>query len=1376
MTGAEIEPGVQAKTGNKPGDENSNAAERENAIPLVVRPKVRTQLMPGARPKMKSKGTSGARSKSEPSTVGGAHANGKTKASSSSRSKSDAQAWGQNKFRGESMSKMGKQCQTKAVDSPLVSADSGAVPNAKCLYVDRESVHMDTERFPKKATSQGRFQPSFGSEEVTSIGPWYCPRPIPKEEVYENSDFKWGDKPSGGSWFWNRDEINTRFRPRKSMKVSSRSRHMAKQEANTMSRHKNKQEFYIISSSDSEDESVKTSWFWTKEKTNIWSRSREEPNNRSWFRSKKDVCMESSSESECESRMKSCFWSGEEAKPRSKPRVRKGANVRARHQAKRDAYSDVMSGAIDINQKEAYFWPEEKTGTFLRSKPKKDTRVRAMAKEEVKSKPGASTKQESRTEEEVLIGSWFWDTEESSPHVEDETIVGNWFWTEEASAVTGASHKPRLRVKEKQIDSFCLRTEKKISMEVGAKAASKSMLVANDDEVIVGSWFWADDEDSKLQAEEETIFGPWFWGIGDSNVRSVGVTCESISRSEEKSITDSWFWTGEVNTEIEEQTRPASAKGTIFVPWFWSEKQAHMDSGTEACCDIMAGAEEEEPIIGPWFWSKVDTGVEAEVNSKSSLEDEEEPIISPWFGAREQVSMKCAIGARCKLMAEVEDTSKRSCFWAEQQPCMYPLRRERLKPTLGQDEDTVDSCLWSSNYTRPEALVGSWLWAAEEGNIDDETGEEIKIPTLKDSMFKSWFWKENEEAIIKTIDRKESKPEAEEEDIIGSWFWAGEEDKHKTPGELKEENKKIAAKEEASVASWFWGKEEAVRETGVCSKYSLKADEEAIVGSWFWEEETSLGAMGRDTFESNHGIKEEEVIGSWFWTEEANLESGSQADENRSETEDDAIFEAILWAAKNDNIEARAHCVSKPEDDDEMIVESWFWSSDKTIEESKTVTTCESKPENEEGLVVEFESGVKDEMNSTGSGENCDLSTEAETIVGSWFWAGDEAHFESDPIPVYRAICESTSSTEQEPDPSRRPQSWDEVTVQFKAGPWGKAGFPFINPFRFPKETASLFAEMFGGKLKHMGLGPDGEGQLPLRHSEDEFPFQYDPSYRSVQEIREHLKARESAQSESWSCKCIQCDLRIGPEEFEELLLLMDRNRDPFIHEISKIAMGMRSASQFTRDFIRNSGVVSLIEALLNYPSSRVRTQFLDNMVRMAPPYPDLNMIQTYVCQVCEDTLDYNLNSSEQLAGLMMVRHLTTTTSYHELVATYITGFLYLLATGNGKTKFHVLKMLLNLSENLVMTKVLLRAEAVSEFMGLLNKKEREDNVQIVFEIFENIGNHLKKEEMFTDDDDDDDDDDDCNYEALVSTFREFEKFAKKMQNKTDNQNHPEAE
>ena len=92
----------------------------------------------------------------------------------------------------------------------------------------------------------------------------------------------------------------------------------------------------------------------------------------------------------------------------------------------------------------------------------------------------------------------------------------------------------------------------------------------------------------------------------------------------------------------------------------------------------------------------------------------------------------------------------------------------------------------------------------------------------------------------------------------------------------------------------------------------------------------------------------------------------------------------------------------------------------------------------------------------------------------------------------------------------------------------------------------------------------------------------------------------------------------------------------------------------------------------------------------------------------------------------------------------------------------------MNLFENPVMTKELLHAKAMSEFMGLCNRKETNDNIQVLA-MFENIDNNIKKETvLFTDDD--------FSLEPLISAFHEVEEFAKELQGKTDDQKDPEAD
>jgi hypothetical protein len=173
-------------------------------------------------------------------------------------------------------------------------------------------------------------------------------------------------------------------------------------------------------------------------------------------------------------------------------------------------------------------------------------------------------------------------------------------------------------------------------------------------------------------------------------------------------------------------------------------------------------------------------------------------------------------------------------------------------------------------------------------------------------------------------------------------------------------------------------------------------------------------------------------------------------------------------------------------------------------------------------------------------------------------------------------------------------------------------------------------------------------------------------------------------------------------------------------------------------------------------------------MIHIAPPYPNLNMIETFICQVCEETLAHGVDSLEQLTGIRMLRHLTMTTDYHILIANYMSGFLSLLTTGNARTKFHVLKMLLNLSENPMVAKKLFSAKALSIFVGLFNIEETNDNIQIIIKMFQNISNIVKSGTISLIDED-------FSLEPLISAFHEFEELAKQLQIQIDNQNDPQV-
>ncbi|XP_058514888.1 G-protein coupled receptor-associated sorting protein 2 [Ochotona princeps] len=680
-------------------------------------------------------------------------------------------------------------------------------------------------------------------------------------------------------------------------------------------------------------------------------------------------------------------------------------------------------------------------------------------------------------------------------------------------------------------------------------------------------------------------------------------------------------------------------------------------------------------------------------------------------------------------------------------------------------------------------LVSSESRSATKSNVDGELGNMDAEPfstTQNQTGIQSWF-RPGEETNMGSWCYP--RPRAREEASNESGFWSADETSTSVSS--------LWAGEEPSIRSW--PKEEASSRSRHRAKHQTnnsgskpRSKQEPYVDSWSGsEDETGNpffwgGENANDMFRSR--VKDKANTRSKLRTKTGDCFESESEDEFYKESwflpgeEENSRFKhrdkgepnTILKSRALKDVNNRNSANEEHRLEEEVIIGSWFWAEKETSLEAGASAVCESEPGTEQGVIGGSLFWTEEKCNlGAVAREEPKPKSEEEAIFGSWFWDRDEACFDVNPNPVYKASNRFRDSVEQEIDTSSRPQTWEEVTVEFRPAPCHEIGFPSTSQFTLTEGASETL------ETKPMPLEPnlDGEEQQSLPQPDEpgpEYPFQYDPSYRSVQEIREHLKERENAETENWSCTCIQCELRIDSAEFEELLLLMDRVRDPFIQEISKIAMGMRSASQFTKDFIRDSGVVSLIETLLNYPSSRVRTQFLETMLQMAPPYPNLNMIETFICQVCEETLALGVDSLEQMLGLRMLRHLTVTTDYHSLIDNYVSGFLSLLITGNARTKFLVLKMLLNLSVNPMVIKNLFSAKALSIFIGLFNLEESHDNIQIVVKMFQNISNIIRNGTLSLIDDD-------ISLEPLTSAFHEFEALAKQLQIQIDNQNDPET-
>uniref|UniRef100_G3UKW1 G protein-coupled receptor associated sorting protein 2 n=1 Tax=Loxodonta africana TaxID=9785 RepID=G3UKW1_LOXAF len=656
---------------------------------------------------------------------------------------------------------------------------------------------------------------------------------------------------------------------------------------------------------------------------------------------------------------------------------------------------------------------------------------------------------------------------------------------------------------------------------------------------------------------------------------------------------------------------------------------------------------------------------------------------------------------------------------------------------LSMDRELVDVEDDALSGTNAQAGVQPWFGPGEESNMGSWC---YPRPRAKqEASDESGFWSADETSTM-------------------SPFWAGEETSIRSwPKEEASSRSRHRAKQQTNTRSRPRMKQ------GPCIDSRSGSEDEA--GNLY-----SLWAGENTNILSRPRAREEANIRSKLRTKREDcFESGSEGilvlpeEANSRFRPRDRKENTSLKPRAQKDANNRDRVKQEPRSEEEVIIGSWFWAEKEASMGAGAVASYESMPGAGEGAILGSLLWTEDEATAGAGAREMARPESEEAIFGSWFWDRDEACFDLNPSPVYKASCRFSGLAEQEINVLSRPKSWEEVNVEFKPVPCHGLGFPSISPFKIPEEAIAELSEMTEGNLKQIEQNPEGEEQESLlqpnqNEPDPVFPFQYEPSYLSVEEIRQHLKAKECAEPGSWLCKCVQCELRIGSEEFEELLLLMDKIQDPFIQEISKIAMGTKSASQCTRDFIRDSGVVSLIETLLNYPSSRDRSRFLENLIHMAPPHPNRNMIETFICQVCEETLVRNLDSPEQLSGIKIVRDLTATTDYHTLVASYISGFLSLLGTGNRKTRFHILKVLLNLSENPNVAKKVFSAKALSIFVGLFNVKETNDNIKIVIKMFQNMSNNIKKGVMCSIDDDE------FSLEPLVSAFHELEALAKELE------------
>lgn len=294
---------------------------------------------------------------------------------------------------------------------------------------------------------------------------------------------------------------------------------------------------------------------------------------------------------------------------------------------------------------------------------------------------------------------------------------------------------------------------------------------------------------------------------------------------------------------------------------------------------------------------------------------------------------------------------------------------------------------------------------------------------------------------------------------------------------------------------------------------------------------------------------------------------------------------AVLKPRAQKDVDNSDRVKQDPRFEEEVIIGSWFWAEKEAGMEAGASAICESTPGAEEGAIG-GSSFWTEEKFSLGAmaREETRPESEEEAIFGSWFWDRDEACFDLNPNPVYKASPRFRDSAEEikhHPGPKLGKRSLLSsnlvLVISLVSHPQA--------PLEFLKKQQQLHS------LNCLRESPRMQN-VPQKGKSRNLCFSWISLILSSHFSMNHPTGQSGKFGSILGPGRLQ-SLRVGPAAASNVNL-------KFKIIIFKIIIGLRSASQFTRDFIQDSGVVSLIETLLNYPPSQGRTQFLENTILMA--------------------------------------------------------------------------------------------------------------------------------------------------------------------------------
>ncbi|XP_006901220.1 PREDICTED: G-protein coupled receptor-associated sorting protein 1-like [Elephantulus edwardii] len=504
----------------------------------------------------------------------------------------------------------------------------------------------------------------------------------------------------------------------------------------------------------------------------------------------------------------------------------------------------------------------------------------------------------------------------------------------------------------------------------------------------------------------------------------------------------------------------------------------------------------------------------------------------------------------------------------------------------------------------------------------------------------------------------------------GSWAVSGPVVRPKTWTQAKDQasgESQAMAEVEASKESWF------------------EAGNETSLGSWFWDEEEadivfSSGSEG----ECRSRPREETIISSSFGAEDK-VRNGS-------------------WK-QFDDADYMGSCAGA-----EARMESWFWNGNATTKGS----SLEAEGEPDLGCWTSARDANEGERSKRSSPDIEEIS------LRSLFWP------ESEDSTEFRSKTEKHVKFECEAEVKAKAQIKNELQAANEVSEISL--LPDVNrsPDKsVPKSQANVSTESrdtYSSMVSGSGVGSWAGAMIWTKMK---FPYPSEFCFPPEEELRKQIRAGEKIWP--WACRCKR-EANMDSRDLEKLIGMIEMSEDPSIHEIANSAL-FNSSNDYptSQEAVDNVKGISIIESLLNNPYSSVRQRALNALNNISDAAENHRKVKTYINQVCEDTVTYPVNSSVQLAGLRLIKHLTITSEYQHMVTNYISEFLHLLTVGSGETKDHILEMLLNFSKNPSMTKDLLIANAPTTLINIFSKKETKETILNALSLFENINYHLKK-------------------------------------------------